>query len=219
MSPESQPPDTSSADGDETLRLLGGKDGTLGDAAAQVNPQANPQEVEQLFREHNAALLRFIAAKLGSKQEAHEIAQEAYVRLLRLDHREAVSYLRAFLFKTAGNLAMDRLRQRARRGFMLPARGKDFSVFELSPERLIEGEQAVRALRAGLAELPTKCQRAFLMHRVQGLSCQDIAKRMGLQERMVRLYVSRALEYLRARIEAEDDTQARTLGTAAEELS
>src|SRR5262245_23495507 len=78
---------------------------------------ANPSEIERLFREHNDALLRFVAAKLGSKQEAREIAQEAYVRLLCLDHREAVSYLRAFLFKTAANLAMDRLRQRARRDF------------------------------------------------------------------------------------------------------
>lgn len=77
---------------------------------------SSPTDIERLFREHNEALLRFIAAKLGSEQEAREVAQEAYVRLLSLHKPEAVSYLRAFLYKTAANLAFDRLRQRARRG-------------------------------------------------------------------------------------------------------
>lgn len=162
-----------------------------------------PDEVDRLFREHNAALLRFIAAKLGSKQEAKEIAQEAYVRLLRLDHREAVGYLRAFLFKTAANLATDRLRQRARRDFVVDSRHIEFAVFELSPERQVAGRQTLQRLRAAIDELPIKCRECFMLHRVHGLSCQDIAQRMGLQDRMVRLYVARALEYLRARVEGE----------------
>lgn len=44
-------------------------------------PGATPAEIERLFREHNAALLRFVTAKLGSQHEAREVAQEAYVRL------------------------------------------------------------------------------------------------------------------------------------------
>src|SRR5262245_8726557 len=66
--------------------------------------------VERLFREHNEALIRFLALRLRSQQEAKEVAQEAYVRLLKLDQPGAVSFLRAFLFKTAANLAVDRIR-------------------------------------------------------------------------------------------------------------
>src|SRR5687767_9404878 len=66
--------------------------------------------VERLFREHNEALIRFLRPRVRSRQEAREVAQEAYVRLLSLDRAGAVSYLRAFLFKTAANLAVDRLR-------------------------------------------------------------------------------------------------------------
>src|ERR1700744_5689079 len=67
--------------------------------------------VERLFREHNEALLRFLRGRVGSRNEALEIAQEAYVRLLSLDQPGAVSYLRAFLFKTAANIAIDRHRR------------------------------------------------------------------------------------------------------------
>ena len=66
---------------------------SLGDQPTAA-PAAETGDVERLFREHNAALLRFIAAKVGSEQEAREIAQEAYVHLLQLDHPEAISYLR-----------------------------------------------------------------------------------------------------------------------------
>jgi RNA polymerase sigma-70 factor (ECF subfamily) len=166
-------------------------------------PNTLSLEVERLFREHNAALLRFVAAKLGSEQEAKEVAQEAYVRLLSLDHLQAISYLRAFLFKTASNIATDRLRARRSAPPMFQITETDLPVFEVSPERQLLGEQMLAILSAALAELPKKCRQAFLLHRLHGLSQSEIAVRMGLRERMVRLYMARALEHLRSRVDEE----------------
>jgi RNA polymerase sigma factor (sigma-70 family) len=158
--------------------------------------------VERLFVAHNAALLRFIAAKVGSEQEAKEIAQEAYVHLLRLDHPEAVSYLRAFLFKTAANLAVDRLRQRGRRTHVTAAPGVDFGVFELTPERQICGEEALSVMRTAVSELPPKCRLAFVLRHSSGLSIDEIAERMEMGACMVRRYLARGLEYVRQRLDA-----------------
>ncbi len=158
-------------------------------------------EIERLFRDHNTALLRFIAARLGSEQEAREIAQEAYVQLLRLNHPETISYLRAFLFKTAANLVVDRLRQRGRRGRPAALSNPELAVFELSPERQLASEQEVAVLRAAVAELPPKCREAFLLQRVDELSSDEIAARMGLQPRMIRRYIARALSHVRARLD------------------
>lgn len=159
-------------------------------------------DVEQLFREHNAALLRFISAKIGSEQEAREIAQEAYVHLLQLDHPAAISFLRAFLFKTAANLAIDRLRQRGRRTHMTSMADLDFAVFELTPERQLSGEQAMVILRAAVARLPAKCRQAFLLHRVYEMRIEDIAQRMGIGVCMARRYVARGLDYVRECLDA-----------------
>jgi RNA polymerase sigma-70 factor (ECF subfamily) len=169
--------------------------------------RASPSEIERLFREHNAALLRFIATKLGSTQEASEVAQEAYVRLLSLDRPEAVSYMRGFLFRTAANLAVDRLRQRSRRGTArLTQETLDLQIFELSPEREVASAQSLKVLRQALDELPTNCRRAFTLHRVHELNCEEIARRMGMSERSVRLYVARAIQHLRMRLD-ESDTE------------
>jgi RNA polymerase sigma factor (sigma-70 family) len=172
-------------------------------AIAETSPAESdhPVNVAKLFREHNTALLRFTAAKLGSEHEAREVAQEAYVRLLQLDKPETISYLRAFLFKTASNLAVDRLRARRRAPSLHSTTDEDIAAFELSPERQCAGEQMIAVLNRALDELPTKCRRIFVLYRVEELSRAEIAIRMGLGERMVRLYMARALEHLRRRID------------------
>lgn len=171
-----------------------------------ASPADSPVDIAELFREHNAALLRFAAAKLGSEQEARDVAQEAYVRLLQLDRPETISYLRAFLFKIASNLAMDRLRARRRMPPAATVIDEDLVAFDLSPERQCAGQEMVVILRQALLELPAKCRDIFVLHRMEGLSRAEIAVRMGLGERMVRLYMARALEHVRRRLdEASQD--------------
>lgn len=154
-------------------------------------------DVERLFNEHNTALLRFIAAKIGSMEEAEEVVQEAYVRLLQLDCPSTVSFLQAFLFKTASNLAIDRLRQRGRRSNVISLPEVDFAVFNLTPDRQLSGEQAITIVNAAVTRLPPKCREAFLLHRVHEMHVEEIAKRMGIGVCMVRRYIARGLEYVR----------------------
>jgi RNA polymerase sigma factor (sigma-70 family) len=178
-----------------------------GEDSGEPRPAVDPAEVERLFRDHNAALLRFIAARIGCSQEAREIAQESYVQLLRLNGPGAISYLRAFLFKTAANLVTDRLRQRDRRRNVASMGDMDFVAFELSPERQVASEQALAMLRAAVEELPPRCRQVFLLHRVHELSTEEIAKRVGIGERMARRYLARALEHIRATMDAAEGTE------------
>src|SRR6267142_2354599 len=86
-----------------------GLDPDLETAAAQSS-QERSALVNRLFREHNRSLMNFLVKRLRSAQEARDVAQEAYVRLLQLDRIGTVSYLRSYLFRTALNIATDRLR-------------------------------------------------------------------------------------------------------------
>jgi len=171
-----------------------------------------PGNIERLFREHNAALLRFIAARIGSEHEAREIAQEAYVHLLQLNHPETVSYLRAYLFKTASNLVVDRLRQRGRRNIVTSTADLNFAPFELTPERQVSGQQSLDLMDAVIAGLSPKCRQAFLLRRVDGLPATEIADRMQIGVNMVRRYIAHALDVIRERL----DTDARRNGGATE---
>jgi RNA polymerase sigma factor (sigma-70 family) len=163
--------------------------------------------IAALFREHNESLVRFLTARMRSRQEAKEVAQEAYVRLLNLDQPGAVSFLRAFLFKTAANLAVDRLRSRGRR-----ERLRDVALFDEfretpTPERVAVGTQGVEIVERLLGELPPKCRRAFLLNRVHGLDPAEIAQQMGVAERTIRHYILQALLYCRAGLDAAESRE------------
>jgi RNA polymerase sigma factor (sigma-70 family) len=154
--------------------------------------------IARLFREHNDSLVQFLTGRLHSRQEAREVAQEAYVRVLNLEAPGAVSFLRAFLFKTASNIAIDRLRHRRR-----CPHTSDVSLFDerpetRTPEALAEGCEEIALLVRFLDELSPKCRQAFLLHKVDGLTTREIGDRMQLSERQVRDYVLKALLHCRA---------------------
>jgi RNA polymerase sigma factor (sigma-70 family) len=159
--------------------------------------------VERLFREHNEALIRFLRGRVGSHNEALEVAQEAYVRLLSLDQPGAVSYLRAFLFKTAANIAIDR-RRRSQNFDKVAGRQLFTELTEnRTPERQLSGEQTLRHLGALVESMPPKCRESFVMNQIHGLDAATIARRLGITDSMVRKYVVRALLHCRAHMDFE----------------
>jgi RNA polymerase sigma-70 factor (ECF subfamily) len=163
------------------------------------DPQGHAARIGQIFREHNQSLLRFLTGRLASEQDAREVAQEAYVRLLQLDRPEGVSFLKAFLFKTAANLAIDRVR---RRRF---ADHRGHYLFDLDMESSAESTTSVAedasVTMAALAELPARQRMAFLLSRLDGLGSTEIAARLGVTDRAVRKYLVRALLHLRNRLQ------------------
>lgn len=171
-------------------------------AASERGTEDPKERVVSLFEEHNAALVRFLAARLHSDEEAREIAQEAYVRLLGLDEPDAVNHFRAYLFRVAANLANDRLKQRKRRASLREAALADAEEFSPSPEKALLAAQELAIVREALKELPSRCRNAFLLYKVHQLSIAETAARMELSVRMVRLYVARALAHCAERLES-----------------
>lgn len=177
------------------------------DRSGESSDDGRAERVARLFSEHNESLVRFLAARLHSVQEAKEVAQEAYVRLLSLDDSGAVSFLRAFLFKTAANLAVDRLRSRNRQRQAMSAGLCDELREAPTPDHEAAQAEEARIVRRLIGELPPKCRQVFLLHRVHGEDLSQIAKQMALSERMVRHYVLRAVLYCRAGLDAAQSSK------------
>jgi RNA polymerase sigma-70 factor (ECF subfamily) len=154
--------------------------------------------IARVFREHNASLLRFLQARLSSAQDAREIAQEAYVRLLQLDSPGAIGFLRAYLFKTAANLATDRLRHR--RVAQLSVDREFFNLDPPTPMDMLAAQQDLEVLSAAMDELSPKCREVFMLRRLGNLRTDEIARRTHIGPRMVRIYIAQALAHCQARL-------------------
>jgi RNA polymerase sigma factor (sigma-70 family) len=172
--------------------------------------ESRAAQVASIFREHNRTLIGFLVSRLHNEQEAMEIAQEAYVKVLQLEPRHgAVSYLRSYLFRTAENLAVDRMRQRRTRVRIDQLESVDGWFDEAPSERAAVAGQELALLRCAVAELPDRCREAFKLHKLEDRSFQEVATLMGVSERMVRKFIGRALIYVRLRREGHSATEAK----------
>ena len=106
---------------------------------------------------------------------------------------------RAFLFRAASNLAVDRLRMRNVRAAAPPDPDDDAWHAMPIPEQHASALEQWRDLRLALDELPPKTSRAFVMHVIDGRDFGAIAAEMNLSERMVRYHVGNALAHCRDR--------------------
>jgi RNA polymerase sigma-70 factor (ECF subfamily) len=183
---------------------------TGGSAAAPGAEAAHGRAMADLVREHNRALHAFLMTRVRNEHEAEEIAQEAYVRMLQLEKPGAISFLRAYLFKTAANIAFDRARDRARRPDTAEPTEEE-PADELSPERRILGEEDYAIVRQALSELAPKCRRALLLCREHELTDAQIGEELGLQPRMVRYYLSRGALYCQLRVDGLSAEQAKAI--------
>lgn len=161
--------------------------------------------MERLYSEHNKALIRFLMTRVDSEQEAQDVAHEAYVRMLQLDARGAVSYLSAYLFKTAANIAIDRNRriQTGQRVHRSVSSALGEAAFP-APEHEVASRQELELIARYLEELPPKCRQAFYLHRIHDLSLDDIARELGVSKRMVHNYLLRAIVHCRSRLDATE---------------
>lgn len=159
--------------------------------------------VEEFYQQQHQALIQFLQSKLGSAQEAYDVAQETYERLLRNENTPLINNPKAFVFRVANNLAIDRIRQRKLRGDdqVGDFDGNELISSSLSPDEQIENELMVAMVRVFISELPAKCRSAFLYYKFEEREYAEIAELLGVTESMIRKYVLRAMVYCRERFD------------------
>jgi RNA polymerase sigma factor (sigma-70 family) len=159
--------------------------------------------VERLFAAHRGALQAFFDRRVRQRSDAIDLAQEVYLRMLRLKDMSAIRDLEAYLYSVASNLAKEHAGAVRRRGISVGVEEATIQD-QLAQAPSFEGEiltaQQVKRLRAVLRGLPPKCHAAVVLQYVHGQSHQQIAERLHVSPRMVKQYVGQALAHCRRRM-------------------
>lgn len=136
-----------------------------------------------------------LVSRVVQPADIEDIVQEAFVRSFEAERSRKIDHPRAFLLKTAWNLALNHASGADRRLVesldALPGASALHSVESIeaqaeSRERLLLFCRAVR-------ELPLQCRRAFLLKKVYGMSQRDIAAYLGISESTVEKHVAKGL--------------------------
>ncbi len=180
--------------------------GYRNDSVGKIQPKddkkGHHQEITTLYEEYNETLVRYLTIRLRNKHDAVEVAQEAYIRLIRKDNLDDIDCFQSFLFRTATNISIDVQRQRARQDRNFASSKFLFGhIDEITPERDLNAKQILAELAEALEELPPKCREAFRLYKFKNLSHGEIADKMGLSVSSIRKYITRGLAYCTQRID------------------
>ena len=153
-------------------------------------------------------LRQFIRQRTGSASLAEEVLQETWIRASTTT-AALPENPRAYLYRMAGNLAVDQARRdNARERVIVDADGADsedslvdrVASQEPDPQQAAITHQELDALNAAVRELPEKCRHVFLLYRGHGLSMREVAAHLDISEKTVEKHIARAMVHCRMRL-------------------
>lgn len=176
-------------------------DSVLADRVRQGDDNAFRQLFDQLY----GPVRRYAGTLVRDEATIEDLVQEAFVRLW--DRREGLKKdtpLRAWLFRTVRNLALNLRRDTATRQRLLA----DPAVFDSAatprpaalPDADVSGHDLGSQLASLIDGLPPRQREALLLTRVEGLSHAEVAVTMGCAPRTVNNHLVAALGTLRRRL-------------------
>ena len=180
------------------------KDGAESAAQPQTGGQQSSGLVDKLYAKHFGPLVAFLSATFGEgPPPPGDIAQQAFERVLKTNSLETARNPKAFLWKVARNIAISaRLSEAARSEresrFMF-LRG---DAHHLPPDHVYRAEETLALAVEVIRSMPKQRREAFLLVRIDGLTHQAAAERLGISRPAVSKHLARAAVQI---AEAMDD--------------
>ncbi|MET0612335.1 sigma-70 family RNA polymerase sigma factor [Pseudomonas caspiana] len=148
-----------------------------------------------LYNEYNGWLKGWLRVRLGCANEAADLAQDTFLRVLTARNVEAIREPRTYLSSVARALMIDKFRRRAVEQAYIEALAMRPEPLDISPETrllILETLTAVDLMLDGLGE---RTRQLFLAVQLEGLSYVAVAERHGVSVTTVKNHMIRAMTH------------------------
>ena len=150
-------------------------------------------QLEEVFRAHQACVLKAAFRITGSMADAEDVSQSVFLRLARgTVDSDRISNLQGYLRRSAVNAALDLIRSRGNRE-VVPIESADElqSNSSLSPERVFSSLEIQNWLRRELATLNPRSAEMFALRYLEGMDNPEIARMMDTSQAVVAVTLHR----------------------------
>ena len=164
--------------------------------------QGRPEAFEELIRLTHRDVYSLALRMTGNPDDAAEVAQETYIRLLRaIRSFRGESKFSTWLYRVTSSVAITSLRKRARRRGEVPLEQEDWQDWQASPSgdpvAELDRRQLAERLDSALASLPPGYRAVVVMRDVYGLSLEDVGNELGISEGAAKVRLHRARQRLK----------------------
>lgn len=156
---------------------------------------ARLSDIEKLYEAEHGRLRSLVRRITGNPLTAEDLVQQAFANMLSRIHHDVVSPNSAYMRTAVRNLALNHLRDMKRRA-EVEISGSDVEHIadqQPTPETIALYRSELRRLLEAIVSLPERRREAFVLNRIEGLSYDEIAERMGISRNTVISSVVNAL--------------------------
>ena len=181
-----------------------------GTTTKSSSSDAQTQRIAALFREEYPKLVHYMVARTGSWPEARDVAAQAFAQVLEMRAPDTVTFLKAYVYRVARNLATDRARAGAIRTRINKIVKHEFASTSPSPEPLFAHEQRIKVLSDAIETLRPTRKMVLRLRVWDELPYTEIESRfaadgVSVNERTLLRWYADALKELRQAILAAEE--------------
>jgi RNA polymerase sigma factor (sigma-70 family) len=159
--------------------------------------------VAGLALSHGDQLRRFLVSRVRNASDVPDIIQEVFLRILRVPDHQAIRSPEAYLFTVARHVAQQHTLSQSAAS---PSVELQDMLTELAeepndPALEVSAQQSIEELERALQTLSPKARAAFLYHRRDGLTLEEIGGRLGVSRPQAKKYLAKALLQFRKQLE------------------
>lgn len=143
------------------------------------------------YKKHHDALVKYATPITGCRAHAEDIVQEAYLKVLPTKKTNTISYM----YRVVRNLAIDLVRRSSMEGRLRDSE----KITWLEPKGVITPEESssqqddLSKISYAFDQLPELEKQALSMHRIDGYTMLEIAKRLNISVSTVHRLIKSAV--------------------------
>ena len=164
-----------------------------------VNSDRSHRLAAQWFLQFEPVIRQALGTRISRAADIDDLAQEVYLRLLRVPEPELVENPQGYLYRVALNVAAE-WRQRSSQALEHSSDPLSSLAGGEDLERDAWNEQRDDLVRQSLMGLPQASRTALILHVRDGLTYKEVAAHMGVTRRAVKRYVADGYAALRRRL-------------------
>jgi RNA polymerase sigma factor (sigma-70 family) len=164
--------------------------------------------IARFYEAERDRLRSFVRRFVRNPVVAEDLVQQAFTNLL--SNKDVSPETAAYFRKAVRNLALNHLRDEKRRADVEVA-GLDANLIadsQPSPEMVVLYRSELRQLLEIILQLPARRREAFVLNRIEGLSYDEIAQRMGITRNTVISQIVAAMAELDRRLPGNDSLES-----------
>lgn len=161
---------------------------------------------DSLVWRYEKPLQRFFANRVNNPADVSDLVQKVFVRVIQRGQGGPIEHVQGYLFQVASSVLNDEYRrakvrhQDEHESYQEEAHGQPC---EISPERILLGEEAVMRIAAAVKQLPETTRDVYVLRVHRELEYAEIAEQLGISLRGAQRHMARALKHLEEVLEKD----------------